>query len=68
MLLYVDANNLDSLKSCARMGFRVFGTVYIATVLGRQFVCLSPGCARFGMRIEDSSGAAHFATKINPST
>jgi hypothetical protein len=57
MLLYVDARNLDSLKSCARMGLRVFGSVYIATVLGRRFIYASPGCARFGLRIEDVSDA-----------
>jgi len=58
MLLYVDANNLDSLKSCAHMGLRVFGTVYIAKVLGRYFICSTPGCSRFGLRVEDVSAAA----------
>ena len=57
MLLYVDARNLDSLKSCARMGLRVFGSVYVATVFGRHFIYASPGCARFGFRIEDASDA-----------
>jgi hypothetical protein len=57
MLLYVDANNLDSLKSCARMGFRVVGSVYIAKVLGRHFIYASPGCSRFDFRIEDVSDA-----------
>ena len=66
MLLYVDANNLDSLKSCAHMGFRVFGTAAIATLLGRRFVFLSPGCARFGMRIEDTSGAAQISRTFGP--
>ena len=66
MLLYVDANNLDSLKSCARMGFRAFGTVFIATILGRQLVCASPGCARFGMRIEDTSGEAQISRTFGP--
>jgi len=58
MLLYVDANNLDSLKSCEHMGLRVFGTVYIAKVLGRYFICSTPGCSRFGLRVEDVSAAA----------
>jgi hypothetical protein len=52
MLLYAEATNLDSLKSCARMGFRVFGVIYIANVLGRHFVYSTPGCSRFGFRIE----------------
>lgn len=66
MLLYVDANNLSSLKSCARMGFRVFGTVCIATILGRQLVFLSPGCARFGLRIEDTSRGAQMSRTFGP--
>lgn len=57
MLLYVDAYNLDSLKSCARMGFRSFGSIYVARVLGRYFVFETPGCARFGLRIEATSSA-----------
>ena len=55
MLLYVDADNLDSLKSCARMGFRSFGTIYVAKMLGRYFVYETPGCARFGLCIEATS-------------
>jgi hypothetical protein len=71
MVLYVEANNLDSLKSCARTGLRVFGTVYVAKLFGRYFVYSTPECARFGFRIEDVSGtegiAAHAAT-TRPST
>jgi hypothetical protein len=52
MLLYVDASNLDSLKSCARIGFRVFGSIYVARIFGRYFVYSTPGCSRFGFRIE----------------
>jgi hypothetical protein len=58
MLLYVDATNLDSLKSCARMGWRVFGTAYVVKLFGRSFVCCSPGCARYGFRLEDASEPA----------
>jgi len=52
MLAYVDATNLDSLKSCARMGFRVFGSIYVVKLFGRHFAYSSPGCARFGFRVE----------------
>ena len=52
MLLYVDATNLDSLKSCARMGWRVFGTAYVVKLFGRSFVHRSRGCARYGFRLE----------------
>lgn len=52
LLLYVDADNLNSLKSCARMGFRTFGFIVVARILGRYFVFESPGCRRFGFRLE----------------
>jgi hypothetical protein len=52
MLAYVDATNLDSLKSCARTGFRVFGSIYVVRLLGRCFAYSSPGCARFSFRVE----------------
>jgi len=69
MLLYVDATNLDSLKSCARMGWRVFGTAYVVKLFGRSRVYCSPGCARYGFRLEDRSmrPTARAAT-IRPST
>jgi len=57
MLLYVDAHNLESLKSCARMGFRLVGCVYIAKLLGRYFIYTTPDCSRFGVRVEDVSDA-----------
>jgi L-amino acid N-acyltransferase YncA len=70
MVLYVDANNLDSLKSCARMGFRVFGTLYVGKLLGRYLILATPGCARFGFRVEVVPAAAHKprAATISPST
>jgi hypothetical protein len=52
MLSYVEATNLDSLKSCARMGFQVFGSIYVVKLLGRYFIYSTPGCARFGFRLE----------------
>jgi len=57
MVLYVEANNLDSLRSCACMGLRLFGSIYIAKLFGRYFIYATRGCARFGFRVEDVSGA-----------
>jgi hypothetical protein len=51
MLLYVDATNLKSLRSCARMGFTGFGTIYVVRLFGRYFVYETPGCARYGVHI-----------------
>lgn len=49
---YVDATNLDSLKASLRMGYRVFGSIYVLRLFGRHFVFSSPGCRTFGFRLE----------------
>jgi hypothetical protein len=67
MLLYVEASNLSSLKSCARMGFRSFGSVFVAKIFGRYFVYASPGCARFGFRVSYRS-ASPSSTAIAPAS
>jgi hypothetical protein len=56
VLAYVDATNLDSLKSCARMGFEVFGSIYVLEALGGYVVYTSPGCARFGLGVGSVPG------------
>jgi len=65
MLAYVEATNLDSLKSCARIGFRSFGSLYILRLRGRYLVFSSRGCARFGFRLERYSARmpASFTTR-----
>lgn len=59
----VNANNSASLKSCARMGYRHFGTIYTARpgrllglrrsapFLDRVIVFSTPGCRRFEFRL-----------------
>lgn len=59
VLAYVDASNLDSLKSCARMGFKPFGSIYVLEAFGRYHVYASPGCARFGLYVADSLESGH---------
>jgi hypothetical protein len=49
---YVDAANLDSLKACVRMGYRVFGSICVLRLFGRHFVFSSRGCRAFGFRLE----------------
>lgn len=48
----VDAANLDSLKACERMGYRVFGSIYVLRLFGRHFAFSSRGCREFGLRLE----------------
>lgn len=48
---YVESTNFDSLKSCFRMGYAVFGSVYVVRIFGRYFAWASPGCDAFGFRV-----------------
>jgi hypothetical protein len=60
----VSADNAASLKSCARMGYRRFGTIYTArpgrllglrqppSWLDRVFVLATPGCRQVGFRLD----------------
>ena len=60
----VAGNNAASLKSCARMGYRHFGTIYTARpgrwlglrhpprLLDRAFIVSTPGCRAFGFRLD----------------
>src|SRR5213594_3733221 len=52
LVSYVESNNFDSLKSCHRMGYAEFGSVYVMKLLGRYFTYSSRGCRRFGFRVE----------------
>jgi hypothetical protein len=52
IVAYVVSSNYASLKSCRRMGFRTFGHVLILTVGAQQVWRLTPGCKKYGFRIE----------------
>jgi hypothetical protein len=51
MLSYVESTNFDSLKSNARMGAQVFGSIYVLQLFGRWFSFSSPGCKAFDFRV-----------------
>ena len=54
---YVESINFDSLRSCFRMGYSVFGTVYVVKALGRWWSWSTPGCARYDFRVARSAAA-----------
>ena len=54
LVSYVEARNFDSLKSCLRMGYRVFGSVYVTRIFGRYVALSSPGCRRFDFRLRSA--------------
>jgi len=51
---YVESSNFDSLKSCFRMGYVVFGTVIIVRAFGRYRSFATPGCKKYDFRVETS--------------
>jgi hypothetical protein len=53
---YVESTNFDSLKSCFRMGYFVFGTIYVVKVPGRYFSFSTPGCREYAFRVERVAG------------
>lgn len=58
-LSYVDATNLASLKSLRRMGYRVFGSIYVVRLFGRHFTFATSGCTPFGFRLESRAPRRH---------
>ena len=55
---YVESTNFDSLKSCFRMGYQVFGSVYLVRLFGHTWSFSSPGCRRFDFRVETAATPA----------
>ena len=74
----VDASNEASLKSCARMGYRQFGTIYTARpgrllglrqprgLLDRVLVLATPGCRAFGFYLARTPAAVESAPGSAP--
>lgn len=52
LVSYVDANNFDSLRSCARMGFQTVGQIYFMRTAGRYWIHTDAACRAFGLSLE----------------
>jgi hypothetical protein len=52
LVSYVEADNLNSLKSTHRMSYIDFGRVLLWRVGKRHLILRTPGCATFGFRVE----------------
>jgi hypothetical protein len=63
LVSYVDASNLSSLKSCARMGYRTFGHVVIVKTKGRYITRSTPGCRAYGFRVEPTTTIGTYRLK-----
>jgi hypothetical protein len=44
LISYVQSNNFASLRSVARMGYRIFGTVFLVRLGGRNLTYATRGC------------------------
>src|SRR5881394_2239924 len=55
---YVESTNFDSLKSCFRMGYFVFGTVYVVKAFGRYYGFSTPGCRKYAFRVARVAGSS----------
>jgi hypothetical protein len=53
---YIEADNFASLKSAFRMGYRVFGSVYILCAFGTLFSRTTPGCKKYDFRVIRQKG------------
>jgi len=57
LVSYVESTNYDSLKSCFRMGYVQFGSVYVLRAFGRAAAWSGPGCERFAFGLTRPAGA-----------
>jgi len=57
LVSYVESTNFDSLKSCERMGYSVFGSVYVVQLFGRYLAWSSPGCDAYKFCVKGQEAA-----------
>ena len=57
LVSYVESNNFASLRSCFRMGYVQFGTVYVLRIFGLTLTHASAGCGPYRFGIERAPGA-----------
>ena len=53
IISYVESDNFDSLKSCARLGYQIFGAIYLLRVFDRYVRLYSPGCREHGFALRE---------------
>jgi hypothetical protein len=51
LISFVELDNLRSLQSVERMGYRAFGSICVTTAGGKERAWASPGCRRFRFRL-----------------
>ena len=56
LISYVQSNNFASLRSVARMGYRIFGKVYVLRAGHRSFVHATKSCRDYAFWVESIAG------------
>ncbi|MDB4969842.1 MAG: Acetyltransferase family protein [Myxococcales bacterium] len=51
LISYVEFNNLMSLRSVEKMGYRLFGDIYVARIRGRELFWSTPGCRSYRFQL-----------------
>lgn len=52
LISYVEFNNLMSLRSVEKMGYRLFGDIYVARIKERELFWSTPGCRSYQFYLE----------------
>jgi hypothetical protein len=55
LVSYVESNNFSSLSSVHRMGYKIFGTIYVMRLFGVDLTHASAGCHAAGVRVEPAA-------------
>jgi hypothetical protein len=63
---YVESTNFNSLRSCARIGFATFGSIWVSRLFGRPVQLASPGCRRIGFQIRAAPSVRAPSTSSRP--
>jgi hypothetical protein len=58
LISYVRSTNFQSLRSTERMGYQIFGEIYIAEAIGRPLIWATPGCEAYDFMVERSTSIA----------
>jgi GNAT superfamily N-acetyltransferase len=65
-LSYVEATNFPSMTALQRMGYRVFGSIYVMRLFGRNFTFASADCRQFGFRLETRAPRRAARPRLQP--
>ena len=51
LISYVEGDNFASLRSCDRLGYKIFGTCIVLRLFGKDLILRSPSCKHFNFSV-----------------